>query len=402
MVNVLVKKKSSVSENKPLKRNVGMPSELYALMNAGNLGESFKQDELEEMYTEACVELETRGVKENISTLALNGVRNKLRKLTKKKDFEPKAKAVGIVGFLIGDGGLWDKIAQMRAAAKRCADKNGIQAALDAGLINKDNMVLDTRKTIFGKENTNYGQTIDKEVKGKIVTIEDATRTLHLIARINGNKQYKYGTIQTNSKALAIGWGKVKFFAPCQTFGIVKEDPEGSNFFKLNSSQAEDTLSIFKAVKEDMDVEKIFLDVITPELTEISGVEKFHESYKDVYGAIIFVKGMVAWINRDRPSPFGDIKMGLMDEDGHMVTVSIPENIASEFGEQSVVIAYGRTKRQDLRQDGEDGKTTWLKGQGEVAIQAVGVYGIKGLVTPTDLNRPEALNDEKEIEGWIE
>lgn len=388
----MVKKNTSTSgvDVKKILENIAISSKLIA-------------DDIQKMYVEAYQNLEAKGTKGNLEVLALNGVKNQLRKLTKKATFEPKAKAVGLVGFIIGDSGLWDKVKQMQDAAKRYNDKYGIQATLEANLINGDNQVLDTRKKIFGKENPNYLEPLEKMVNGKLLKVVDKTRTLHLIARLNGSEEYKYGTIQTNDPSLAVGWGKVKFYTPCQGFGIVKEDPEGVNGFKLNSSQAEDTTSVFKAVTEDMDVDKIFMDTVLPEIVAVGGVEKFHEQYKDVYGAIVFVRGMVAWINRDRPSPFGDIKMGLMDgETSDMVTVSIPENVVADFGEQSEVIVFGRTKRQDLRQDGEDGKVTWLKGQGDVAIQAVGVYGIKGLLTPSDLNIPEALNDEKEIEGWLD
>ena len=376
---------------------------LTSLSKSSGLPLCDAENSLGALFTEAYEELIAKGVKESTEHLALNGVKNQVRKLTKKATFEPKAKAVGIVGFIIGDSGLWDKVKQMQDTAKRYVDKNGIQAALEANLINGDNQVLDSRKKIFGKENDKYLEPLEKIVNGKVLKVVDKTRTLHLIARLNGNKVYKYGTIQTNDPTLAVAWNKVKFYKPCQGWGIVKEDPEGVNGFKLNSSQAEDTTSIFKAVTEEMDVDKIFMDVVTPEIVSVGGVEKFHEQYKDVYGAIIFVRGQVAWINRDRPSPFGDIKMGLMDGDtGNIVTVSIPQNIAADFGENSEVIAFGRTKRQDLRQDGEDGKTTWIKGEGDVAIQAVGVYAIPELTTPVDLNRPEALNDEKEIEGWVD
>ena len=368
---------------------------LIKLSETSGLSLSDEENSIASLFDEAYETLLSKGVKQNIELLAINGVRNSVRKLTKKKEFEPKAKAEVVVGFIVGDSGLWDKMEQMRSAARRFVDKKGIQAAVKAELINEDNKVLDTRKKIFGKENTNYKKPLKEKER-------DSTRTLHLVARINGDKNYKYGSIQTNSHALALGWGKVRFFIPCQTYGIVKENPDEVNGFKLNSSQAEDTPSIFKAVKEDMDVDEIFMSTIGPDIIPIIGVERFHESYKDVYGAIIFVRGTVAWINRDRPSPFGDIKMGLMDENGEMVTVSIPEYLTTDFGENSDVVVIGRTLRQDLKEEGDDKQVRWIKGAGDVAIKAVGVYGVKGMTTPSDYNKPESLEDEKEIVGWVE
>ena len=396
----MVSKKTKTSGINPLFETSIGTLDVLADIAASN---KLSTEDITNMYADSYKVLEDKGVKENLEILAVNGVKNMVRKLTKKATFEPKAKAVGLVGFVIGDSGLWDKIKQMRDKITKYVEKNGLEAAVQANLINGDNQVLDQREKLFGKENINYLEPIEKTVNGKVIKVVDKTRTLHLIARLNGSKEYKYGTIQTNDPSLAVGWGKVKKFIPCQTFGIIKEDPEGVNGFKLNSSQAEDTTSIFKAIKDEMDVDKIFMDTISKDIEKVSEVEKFHEAYKDVYGATIFVKGIVAWINRDRPSPFGSIKMGLMDEDtGDIVVVSIPEQVTADFGEQSVVVVLGRTDRQDLRDIDENGKTTWTKDAGDVAINAVGIYPVKGLVTPTDLNRPEVLEDEREIEGWVD
>lgn len=354
-----------------------------------------KPEELLTVFKESVMELESKGVKNNVERLAMNGVKNYIRKLTRKNTFTPKAKAVAIVGFIIGDAGLWDKIENMRNAAKRYVEKNGIEAAIENNFINGDNQVLDQRKELFGKENIHYLEPLDAKVK-------DMSRTLHLIARLNGAKEYKYGTLQTNDPSLARGWSKIKFFVPCTTFAIVKEDilttEKVVGEFKLNSSQAEETTTIFKAIKDDaIDVDKIFMEVVTPMLTKIGNVEKTHEALKGAWDRRVFVRGTVAWINRDRPSPWGSIWMGLMDDNSNEVRVSIPEQIAADFGELSEVIAFGKTNRKQTKD-----QQTEKYVDADVAIDAIGIYPIKGLVTPSNLNKPESLEDSPEIEGWVE
>lgn len=381
--------KLTISENdKKLSREIQSLSESSGL----------PFDELFTVFQDACVELETKGVEENVEQLALNIVKNYKRKKT--RPFEPKAKAIGIVGFIIGDSGLFDRIEMIRNIARKYIEKNGMEAAMSATppLINGDGQVLDTRGKIFGRENPHYLEPLADNTR-------DAQRTLHLIARINSVEEWKYGTIQTNNYSLALGWSKVKFLKLCQTFGIVKENPEGVNGFKLNSSQAEDTMSIFKAVNEDIDIDKVFMDTITKEIIPVDEVEKQHEALKDVWDRIVFVRGIVGWgPNRDRVSPLGYISLGLLNPDTDaMVTVNVPEQVPLDFGEGSEIIVIGKTKRQDLlEQDEETGEKRYIKGEGAVVIDAVGIYPIKGLTTPSDIGKPDILADEKEINGWVE
>ena len=402
----MVSKKSKVKEVDPIQE------ELVKLAKINNIS----SEELFAEYQKSYMELNEKGVTQNLERLSMNAVKNLVRKMTKKTEFTPKQKAESVIGFIIGDSGIWDKVQTIITKAQNYAKKQGISAALEAGLINEDNEVLDTREELFGKPNKGYKQPFGKKQ-------HERTRTLDLIGRINGSEVYKYGTIQTNDNQLALGWGKVKFVTPCQTFGIVKEvlpkpltaeeketmSPEeietyenkvGS--FKLNSSNAEDTTSIFKAVHEPMDVDAIFMKVIGPQLTEVSGVEEYHVLVSDAWDRRIFVKGMVTWIARDRPSPYGSINMGLMGEDGAEIVIEVPEHLSIDFGENSEIIVIGKTNRGDLRVEGENGGFKYIKGKGEVKINAVGFYKLQGLTTPTGMGSPESLEDEKEIDGWVE
>lgn len=346
--------------------------------------------ELAEMFQTQLTKLTGKVAEAELQGFAITAVVNEVRKINKKANFVKKAEASRVFGFIVGDGGLWDKIGNMISAAQNYVKKNNMGMAVQDNYVNGDGQILDRREKLFGKPNPNYLKPLPDK-------ISDANRTLYLVARIGESKQFKFGTIQSNDAPLCRGWNKIRFFTPCSTWGIVKEN-EG--MFKLNASTAEDTTSVFRALNEDLDVTQTFLDVVTPNLTEITNVERIYELTKDAWDRITFVKGKVAWIGRDRPTPFGAIKMGIMDENGVEVVVSIPEQIGKDFGELSEVIVIGKPERGDLKVVDEDtGKFTYQKKKGDVYIQAVGIFVTKA--TPIDVFSGEALGDAQEIEGWV-
>jgi len=365
---------------------VVVPEELTSYLDR------YSAEELVTMFNDQIGKLTGKVPESGLKGFAISGVKNEIRKDVKRAAFVPKSEASPVIGFIVADTGLWDKIGNMIAAAQAYVKKTSIAIAVRDQYINGDGQVLDRRKKIFGRDNKDYL----KPLKEKVV---DSSRTLGLIARIGDGTDYKYGTIQTNDGPLARGWSKVRFFTPCQTFGIVKDNPK-EGFFKLNSSQAEETTSIFKAVKEDIDVNAIFHQVIDPQLTAITAVERTYELIKEAYDRTLFVQGTVAWIARDRPNNWGAIRMGLMDDDGNEMVVSIPEYIGKDFGELSKVIVIAKPDRGDLKVvDDETKKTTWEKGKGDVYLQALGIYVVER--TPEDVYSADALGDTKEIEGWI-
>jgi len=365
---------------------VVVPEELTSYLDR------YSAEELVTMFNDQIGKLTGKVPESGLKGFAISGVKNEIRKDVKRAAFVPKAEASPVIGFIVADTGLWDKIGNMIAAAQAYVKRTSIAIAVRDQYINGDGQVLDRRKKIFGRDNNDYL----KPLKEKVV---DSSRTLGLIARIGDGTDYKYGTIQTNDGPLARGWSKVRFFTPCQTFGIVKDNPK-EGFFKLNSSQAEETTSIFKAVKEDIDVNAIFHQVIDPQLTAITAVERTYELIKEAYDRTLFVQGTVAWIARDRPNNWGAIRMGLMDDDGNEIVVSIPEYISKDFGELSKVIVIAKPDRGDLKVvDDETKKTTWEKGKGDVYLQALGIYVVER--TPEDVYSADALGDTKEIEGWI-
>jgi len=96
--------------------------------------------------------------------------------------------------------------------------------------------------------------------------------------------------------------------------------------------------------------------------------------------------------------------MGLMDaeagiETEHQVRVQIPEHVKVDFGEQSEVIVFGRTKRTAIR---DEETQQWIPNKGDVVITANGIWPIPGLTTPKETSQLETLEDEDQIEGWLE
>jgi hypothetical protein len=372
------------------KADVELPKELSRFVNPQ---EGMGYCQVVDLYKEQLAKLAGKVPEVKLTEFAIVGVQNEIRKDQKRKEgtFKPKAEAMPIVGFIVTDTGLWDKIQNIQQAAQAFVKKNGMATAIRDQYVDGDGHILDKREKLFGKPNPNYL----KPLKEGVV---DASRTLGLIAKIGNDDSFKYGTIQTNNAALARGWSKVKFYIPCQTFGIIKSN-EKDGFFKANSSEAEETTSVFKALKEFGDVDKIFLDVINPQLTEIANVERVYELIKEAYDRTLFVKGRVAWIGRERPNNWGAIRMGIMDDDNNEIVVSIPEHIGKDFGELSQVIVIGKPDRGDLKvTDEKTGKSHYERDKGDVYLQAIGIYVLAR--TPEDVYSSNAGSNE-EIEGWL-
>ena len=382
---------------------VTIESQIQALVEKN----SIPAEELVEEYQKQYQDLSLKGVSVNLEKLAYNGVLNLVRKKTKPKvDFVPKAVAEQVVGFAIADSGCFDKIDMIAGEARRYVSKFGMAAAEAKGLINKNGEPLDTRLTVFGKTNNQLGKPVGKRDKeGNFVYNKERSRTLDLIAKVR-DSDYMLGTIQTNDNQLAFGWGKIKFFTLASVFGIVKSDKEP---FVLNSSNAEDTRSIFRAVHEDIDIDEIFMRVVGPKLTEIDDIPREYELLpknpkgKPLWNHRFYVKGTVTWIGRDRPSPIGTINMGIWNpETGTEIIVQIPEYLTVDFGENSEIIIICKLAKGDLRAEDDEGKTKYIKGEGAVRLDALGFYKVKGMTTPAETSTPQALEDENGIDAWVE
>ena len=333
--------------------------------------------------------------------LAVTSVMNSYRR---EKSFQLVGKKGNIqvlYGFIVGDLGLFDRAEMIRNQVKSYIRKEGIEAAREAQLIDGDNRILDQRAQIYGRENPNYLEVLPPELHLR-------SRTLLMIARKNGDKAFKLGSIHTEDNRLARAWDKVKFYTPCQVPINLKEEIEDRKTkegkvvifgdFKANSSSAQETTSIFKAVKEDWDVDKILMETVEKQITPIEKIEEVHNATKDVWDRRIIIRGAVTWVSIDRPTPFGSIWMQVMDPDNeeNVVRCMIPEHLSIDFGEGSEIIIFGKTKVSKYR-DKDSGELV----EGDVIVDVHGIYPIPGLSTSREASIPETLEDETEIEGWI-
>ena len=334
--------------------------------------------------------------------LAVTNVMNSYRR---EKSFQLVGKKGNIqvlYGFIVGDLGLFDRAEMIRNQVKSYIRKEGIEAAREAQLIDGDNRILDQRAQIYGRENPNYLEVLPPELHLR-------SRTLLMIARKNGDKTFKLGSIHTEDNRLARAWDKVKFYTPCQVPINLKEEIEDRKTkegkvvifgdFKANSSSAQETTSIFKAVKEDWDVDKILMETVEKQITPIEKIEEVHNATKDVWDRRIIIRGAVTWVSIDRPTPFGSIWMQVMDPDNeeNVVRCMIPEHLSIDFGEGSEIIIFGKTKVSKYR-DRDSGELV----EGDVIVDVHGIYPIPGLSTSREASIPETLEDETEIEGWLD
>jgi hypothetical protein len=321
--------------------------------------------------------------------LAVNMLMNKYRKTAQfQKIMSTKQKAEQIMGFLIGDLGMFDKAEQIRQKAKRYIEQNGVEAAKEEQLINEAGQVLDTREQIYGRPNPKYLEPLDPNLHIR-------SRTLLGFFKKPNSEEFKFTTIHTEDNILAKAWSNVKFFIPCTTFGLIKEDTEDE--MKVNSSTAENTKTVFRPVKEDIEVDKIVMDYTSTHLTKISEIEQYHEQVKDAWDRRVIIRGIVSWVNIDKPTSYGSIWMGLMDSEDETVSVRclIPDHLTIDFAEGSEVLVFGKTRRYKSRD--EEGELV----DADVIVDVHAIYPLVGLTIPRETG-PKQVQEEPEISGWVE
>jgi hypothetical protein len=322
--------------------------------------------------------------------LAVNALMNKYRKQVQfQKVMSTKQKAEQIVGFLIGDMGLIDKAEQIRQKAKRYIEEHGVEAAIEEQLVNQAGQILDTREQIYGRPNPKYLEPLDPNLHIRSRTL------LGFFKKANTEEPFKFTTIHTEDNILAKAWSNVKFYIPCTTYGIIKEDNKDE--MKVNSSTAENTKTVFRPVKEDIDVDKIVMNYAENHLTKMSEIEQYHEHVKEAWDRRVLIRGIVSWINIDKPTTYGSIWMGLMDPEDETVSVRclIPDHLTIDFAEASEVLVFGRTRRYKSRD--ENGELV----DADVIVDVQAIYPLVGLTIPRETTNKQQ-EEEPEISGWVE
>lgn len=329
---------------------------------------------------------------------ALYTVVNEYRRINQRKTFTSRnmKEVETVYGFIVGTRGLWDKAEQIRRAAKKFIDKNGMPLAIEKMYVNENNEILDSRTTIYGRPNPQYLKPLPPKLK-----ILDLM--LFGFFRHNGEKTFKWGSFQTSDNVIASAWDKSivrenRYYTPCQVPAIIGEEQD--NTLSLRSSNAKDTRSIFTGLKVDekhWNIKDIIEDALDKQWTPIEDVEKHHEAHKNEWDRVIFVKGIVAWMNADRVDAIGRITIGIMDSEDEAKSVRVridPQTIDMDFGELSEVYIFGKTNRSMYKN-----KETDKLEEGDVVIDAVGIYAT--VKTPKVAGSMEAV-DEEVVEGWLD
>jgi hypothetical protein len=258
--------------------------------------------------------------------------------------------------------------------------------------INDKNEILDQREKIFGKPNDNYLKPLKANAK-------DSSRTLYVVARISGTEEFIFTTLQSNDDKLCKGWNGIKFFTPMTTFvnvkGEAKQEGEASDI-TFSSSSAEDTMTIFRALKdEELDVAEIYAKIYENQLTALADLESEHELVKDAWDRKFFVKGIVSSIDTEHTDYYGRYKMRLIDpeDNGVEIVVKIPKQVPINFGEGSTVVVLGKSERFVRKEDDK-----WV--DGDVGLVAYGIYAIPDLATPAENTEDQPLDEGTPINGW--
>jgi len=349
-------------------------------------------ERLREEYALIRSDLEKRGMKGDLDAIAKNMLMVKYReyKTLKRKRKYPLE---NFVGFKIGDIGLTDDAQRMREWARYVVDRYGLEYAKQQGLVEEredEIVVLDTRKTIFGRENKNYGKPLPPDLKLR-------RRDLIFLAKKADDEEFMFTRIQTKDNKLAVAWGDVPFHVPVSfTAAVQTADASG---YLLSSSSAKATMTVFREIKEKWDVYKIFKKWADENLTPIRDALKFHEATKDAWDRWILLKGIVASINfenetyRGIPATLVDTETGYSAEDS--ILFYIPDHLKVNFGVYSEIYLLGKTR--GIQEVDEE---TGAKFTVDVTVDAWGFFPVPGKSTEPQESLLEEEGEE-EIKGFI-
>jgi hypothetical protein len=297
-----------------------------------------------------------------------------------------------LYGFIVGTRGIWDKAETIRRKAKSIIDKQGMQAAQEQGFIDGENHILDTRDKIYGRPNADYGKPLPEG-------LHVLDLMLYGYFRHNGDKLYKWGTIQTSNNALARGWDKdiiqkARWFSPCQVSAII--DFEDKTDITLRATTMKESPSVFKGLSEKLDI-KAIIDKST-KFTPLKDVEHTYEMVKGAWDRFVAVKGVVTNMNLDRPDALGRVTVSIMNPENEDETLRIrvnPTLTEIDFGELSEIYVFGKPERSMYR-DRETGKLE----DGDVVVDAFGIYPVTK--TPKASSLGESTSDDDVVSGWLE
>jgi len=232
-------------------------------------------------------------------------------------------------GFIVADAGLFDEAEVIRSRVQRVIREHGRTYAEQEGLIDRDGVILDTRPTVFGRDNPNFGNPLPEHI---------FSRTL-------------YGTFIIDDKPRA---GRIRifgdaavnveyhFFRPFEARLIRKDDFSGLVTF--NASRA----TSFKAIDEEWDIPGMIYS--SWDVESIGDFIDDLQKQPKQRMSLCVVEGEVADLNLT-PSKTGRRYMRLSGPDLDIgiygVKCWIPQYVPVSFSQLDYVIVWGRGRMRD-------------------------------------------------------
>ena len=341
-------------------------------------------EEIEELYEQ--LKSQMMGQPEKV---VYNALISKLRREVVPSPMrrQTQSRIATLIGFKVGDCGLMDWADILRRKAERVKNELGFDYALQQGLINEEGQPVDTRAFVFGRSNPHYGEPIPENASW-------CSRRIYLLAKEAEDDKFRLAHLQTEDTRLAKAWGDLPFYTWVTFPAIVRVKDEHS--FMLRGSTAKSTRTLFKQVKHDEDIYKVYSSYFKPRLTPIKHVEKHYEALKDAWDRWIVVYGMVEYLGYEREwgrmGNLVDPEYGLESEAAVRFRIPANSTIKIDFGVYSEVYVFGKTRRSKYR-DPETGELV----PGDVIIDAWGI-----MPNPEVKTEPEMeVEIEEDIEGFI-
>jgi hypothetical protein len=331
---------------------------------------------LEQEWQDAKQNLIDSGFEGNADAVAVNAVMKAHRKYKPLKRVGRTSNPIGtFVGFKIGDLGMQDDAQRMRDWAKWTVENRGIEHAVEQNLVveyetNKYS-VLDSRQKVFGRVNPGHLKPLDPKLRLR-------RHDLIFLAKTAEDEDFNYTRLQTNDNKLAVAWDQLPEFTPVTFPARIQAQDSGG--YRLTSSSAQDSKTIFTGVKVDWLPEEEYVKYFDPLVTGIEEIPEYHDAMKDTWDRWVIVKGIVDYIGLENPTYRGipglliDVDNG--DDPDYQVRFYVPEHLKITFGPYSEIYLLGRTMTR-MERDPETQRRYVV----DTFIQVWGFYGIPGLVT---------------------
>lgn len=244
-------------------------------------------------------------------------------------------KAVWLKGYILGHSPLLDQTEITRRKALKAYETDSARAIAE-GLVDEDGNALDTRKTIFGQLNENYGKPLQEKSRyvREIVTI--SSKALE--------DDYKLGRMAV--------WGEL---APDITSGFehnegykyrgILKDSKNPNELQLNASK----ITVFKP-EEGLEPLESLIERVLP-IQPLRELEEWHEINKRDKSSIYITIGEVEDINLNpvdkQGNPVTSRYVDISDGDAvQRYRCFVPRDIKIGFGKDSRILVVGKTQKK--------------------------------------------------------